>query len=258
MDRDAPPIRVLLAGETWMTHTLHVKGVDHFTVSGYGEGTRWLRRAFSAPGFSFEHLPNHLASVEFPTDVAGLSAFDVVILSDIGSNTLLLHPDTTDRSKPTPNRLAALRDYVDAGGGLVMIGGYMSFQGIEARANYHATPLAEALPVTMLAGIDDRVEAPEGFRPAVTAAGSVHPVLDGLPDQLPLMLFRNRVITKPAADELLRTGDDPVLAVWQFGSGRAAAFTPDAAPHGATPEFLEWEHFDRFWRQLAEWLAGRR
>ncbi len=41
-----------------------------------------------------------------------------------------------------------------------MIGGYLSFMGIEAKANYKNTVLADVLPVTMLDG-DDRVEKPE-------------------------------------------------------------------------------------------------
>jgi uncharacterized membrane protein len=31
-------MRVLLAGESWVTHSVHVKGVDSFTTSSYVEG----------------------------------------------------------------------------------------------------------------------------------------------------------------------------------------------------------------------------
>jgi hypothetical protein len=41
----------------------------------------------------------------------------------------------------------------------------------------------------------------------------------------------------------------------RYGQGRAAAFTPDAAPHGAPPQFLEWEYFPRIWQQLVGWLT---
>jgi uncharacterized membrane protein len=148
--------------------------------------------------------------------------------------------------------------YVEAGGGLVMIGGYMSFEGIDGKARYHGTRVEDALPVTMLPGIDDRVEVPEGFRPVVSNAARDHAVLGGLPSVFPLMLFYNRVRLKAGATSLLHIGDDPILAVWEYGRGRSAAFAPDAAPHGAPPEFLEWEHFDRFWQQLLAWLAGGR
>ena len=71
----------------------------------------------------------------------------MVLLSDIGANTLLLHPDTFDRSLPMPNRLALLRDYVQGGGGLIMIGGYLTFRGSTAGPATPAPPVEEALPV---------------------------------------------------------------------------------------------------------------
>ena len=54
----------------------------------------------------------------------------MIILSDIGSNTLLLPPEVFLEGKRVPNRLELLKEYVSQGGGLVMAGGYLSFQGI--------------------------------------------------------------------------------------------------------------------------------
>jgi uncharacterized membrane protein len=248
-------MKVLLAGESWITHTLHIKGADHFTESSYSEGVRWLRGAIERSGGQFEHLPSHRVAADFPSTPAHLVEYDVVILSDIGSNSLLLHPDTVEQSMPTPNRLAAIAEYVRGGGALLMIGGYMSFEGIEGKARYAGTPIENVLPVTLLAGVDDRREVPEGFRPRKAPAGADHPVLAGLPDEFPTMLFYNAVRAKPAGTTLLERGADPILVVWECGNGRTAAFAPDAAPHGATPEFLEWTLFDRFWQQLLGWLA---
>ena len=118
------------------------------------------------------------AARDFPLTLDGLRAWDAIILSDIGSNTLLLHPDTFILSKPTPNRLKLIRDYVAKGGGLMMIGGYYSFQGINGGARYHKTPVEEVLPVNCLS-VDDRVEVPEGFAPVAKGAPS-HPILKGL------------------------------------------------------------------------------
>ncbi len=64
-----------------------------------------------------------------------------MILSDLGANTLLLHPDVWFKGEPVPNRLRLLREWVAGGGGLMMIGGYYSFQGINAGARYHRTPV---------------------------------------------------------------------------------------------------------------------
>ena len=51
----------------------------------------------------------------------GLAGYDAIILSDIGSNTLLLPPPsgcTGDRAEP-PSKL--IRDWVRTGGGLLMM-----------------------------------------------------------------------------------------------------------------------------------------
>lgn len=250
----ARKLKVLFAGESWTTITTEVKGLDSFTLHGYGEGARWLKSAIEKGGVSVEHMPCHEAITEFPSSVRALSRYDCVILSDIGTNTLLLHPETSALSKPTPNRLKAIRDYVKAGGGLVMIGGYMTFAGIDGKARYHGTPVEEALPVT-ISPHDDRAEVPEGFRPRVVLHD--HEIVKGLPERFPLMLFYNRVVAKPGSSVLIKNGRDPILTVWQFSKGRTAAFAPDAAPHGATPEFLGWRHFSRFWTRLVNWTAGR-
>ena len=54
----------------------------------------------------------------------------------------------------------------------MMVGGYYSFQGINAGARYRGTPVEDVLPVTILPW-DDRVEVPEGFRAEVQ--GSCRP-----------------------------------------------------------------------------------
>jgi uncharacterized membrane protein len=247
---------VLLAGESWITESKHIKGVDEFILHSYTEGVQWLRQSIDALDWEFTHLPNHLASERFPVDIDGLMTHDVLILSDIGANTLLLHPATTARSEPTPNRLDLIRKYVELGGGLIMIGGYLSYQGIDGKARYHDTPIEDALPVLM-SDVDDRVEVPQGFRPEVHPASGQHCIVDGLPPEFPTMLFYNRFAAKPGSNVLLRNGGDPILVVGTYGEGRAVAFAPDAAPHGATPEFLEWEFFDTFWQRVVRWVAGR-
>jgi len=245
-------VRVLLAGESWITYSVHIKGVDQFTQCAYEEGARWLVAGLAEHGIDCVHLPSHLAITQFPSLVEELAGYDCVILSDIGANTLLLHPRTTGQSRRTPNRLAALEEYVREGGGLIMIGGYMSFQGIEGKARYNDTPIEEVLPVEIMP-YDDRAEVPEGFVPRVV--DEAHPVLAGIPREWPFMLFYNRVRLKPEAALLLAHRDDPILAVWQYGRGRSAAFTPDCAPHGAPPEFLEWPYYGQFWAQLVRWVA---
>jgi uncharacterized membrane protein len=251
---DEGTIRVLLAGESWIMHTIHQKGVDAFTTTAYGEGHGWLETALTEGGMAVDHLPNHLAAAAFPTTLDRLRAYDVVILSDIGTNTLLLHPDTFERSRAMPNRLALLRDYVAAGGGLVMVGGYLTFQGFEAKARYSGTPVEEALPVT-ISPHDDRIETPQGVAPR--SASIDHPIISGLPPEWPSLLGYNRLVAKPDAAVLATVGSDPLVVAWPFDQGRAVAFASDCGPHWLPPDFLAWDGYARLWTQLVGWAGGR-
>lgn len=67
----------------------------------------------------------------------------------------------------TPNRLAAVEQYAREGGGLLMIGGYLSFARNRRQGPLPRDPGRAALPV-MISGFDDRAEGPEGVRPTVS------------------------------------------------------------------------------------------
>jgi uncharacterized membrane protein len=252
------PLNVLIAGESSLTETLHIRGADHFTVNGYVEGAKWLIEAIDDDSHTVTYQPNHVALEEFPNTAEGLGAFDVVILSDIGATTLLFESHRTPGTyEPQVDRLTLIREYVRSGGGLLMIGGYLSFQGIDGRARYRGTPVEDALPVIMMNDGDDRVEAPHGLLIRAESAALGHPILEGLPHEFPPALFCNRLHAKDGAEVILWAGELPILTVWDFGAGRSAAFAADAAPHGAPPEFLEWEYFSRFWKQVVAWLGRR-
>jgi uncharacterized membrane protein len=247
-------MRILLAGESWITHSVHVKGVDSFNTSTYVEGAGRLMEALTTAGLEVDYLPGHLVPARFPGTAADLSAYGAVILSDIGANSLLLSPATFERSAAAPNRLASIEQYVRDGGGLLMIGGYLSFAGIEGKARYHNTPVETALPVT-ISPLDDRAEHPEGVSPSVTQPG--HPVLDGVPADWPPLLGYNQLTAKPGAEVLALCGPDPLLVVGTHGTGRAAAFASDCAPHWCPPGFIYWSGYDRLWPNLLRWLTGQ-
>ena len=177
------------------------------------------------------------------------------MLSDIGANTILLHPETFNRSKPLPNRLEVLRDYVAQGGGYVMIGGYLTFQGIDAKGQYAGSAAEEALPVTLMR-TDDRVEAPAGVRPAVADAG--HPIVRDIQGDWPALLGYNRVSARAGASVIASAGPDPLLVAGAFGQGRAVAFMSDCGPHWAPPPFVDWTGYAALWNGVAEWAGGHR
>lgn len=244
---------VLIAGESWSTTSIHVKGFDSFTTSEYQEGVAFLRDALLTAGHEVTFMPNHVAAESFPFSPEELNAYDVVILSDIGSNTLLIPPASFTRGERFPNRLAALRDWTLAGGAVVMVGGYLSFQGIDAKANYRGTPLADVLPVELEVG-DDRVEMPEDADPRMVVAN--HPVTEGLEERWPAILGYQRVRAKPQGTVLATLNGDPLLVVGEAGAGRSLAFTTDVGPHWAPLGFVQWPGFARLWNNAVRWLAG--
>jgi uncharacterized membrane protein len=248
-------LSVLVIGESWIKHTVHMKGFDQFHTTEYEEGGSAFLDSLAGAGFAVTYIRAHEVSGRFPTTLAELSTFDVVVLSDIGANSFLLTDDVFLRSEQSVNRLALLCDYVRRGGGLVMIGGYMSFSGIDGRARFGMSPLAEVLPVDVLP-YDDRVEVPEGLFAQVDLPD--HDVLGGTPPDWPVLLGYNRVIAKPESTVVVSHGDDPLLTVGDVGAGRTIAFAPDFAPHWAPPEFVEWSHYPHLWTSIVRWAAAGR
>lgn len=247
-------VHVLFAGESWLSQGTHSKGWASYDSSSYEEGGTPLIDALRASGAELTYLPNHAAVEAFPRSLAELRGVDVVILSDIPSDTLLLEKSVFIDGIPAPNRLDVLRQHVYGGAGLLMVGGYMSFSGIGAKARYGMTALADALPVTVLSS-DDRMEQPQGVAPTRCIEG--HPILTGINTSWPRFLGYNAVRLKSGADMLLSFGEDPCLVVQNYGRGRSAAFTSDCSPHWGSREFLEWPDYARFWSNLVAWLAFR-
>lgn len=245
-------LKVLLAGESWIIHSIHMKGFDEFTTTEYGEGGRWLIDGLKAHGIAVDFMPGHLVPSDFPTDLEALDAYDAILLSDIGSNSLYLHPATFADSKKTPDRLQLLRQYVEKGGGLIMIGGYLSFSGINGAARYQRTAVADVLPALMVEG-DDRVEVPQGCR--IEIAEPEHPIVAGIKGPWPHFLGYNQLKEKPGTTVIARRGEDVLIAAGEFGQGRSAVFASDCGPHWGPPEFVNWENYGRFWAQAVRWVA---
>jgi len=252
-----PKKKILLAGESWVSTATHIKGFDQFPTVTYHTGADELLAALKDSDFDVTFMPAHEAQRDFPQTIEALSAYDAIVLSDIGANTLLLHPDTWIHSKPTPNRLRLLRDYVGNGGGLLMFGGYYSFQGINGGARYHKTPIEDVLPVDCLS-VDDRVEVPEGFAPDVNGNAD-HPILKGLGKDWPILLGFNEVTVKPDAEILATVSTDygslPLLVAGSYGKGRTVAWTSDVGPHWLPQSFIAWSGYKTLFEQMLAWAT---
>jgi uncharacterized membrane protein len=252
--------RVLLVGESWVSAASHSKGFDSFFSASFHLGAEPLVAALKDSPFELHYMKAHEAAEGFPLTLEHLEAYDAVLLSDIGSNTILLHPDVWFHGKTVPNRLKLIRDYVAAGGGLMMIGGYLSFQGIDGRARWRRTPVEEVLPVECLP-YDDRIEAPEGI--IAELVDPSHPIVAGLATPWPALLGVNEVVAKsvPSVEIIARLpaeqGGHPLLVAGRFGKGRSLAWTSDIGPHWLPTPFVEWPGYKRLWIQALDWLTTR-
>jgi uncharacterized membrane protein len=248
--------KVLLVGESWVSSATHYKGFDQFGSVTFHLGAEPLVKALAGSEFELTYMPAHEAVEKFPYEMAGLDVYDVVILSDIGANSLLLPPDVWLHSRTVPNRLKLIKAWVEKGGALLMVGGYFSFQGIDGKARWRRTPVEDALPVTCLP-YDDRVEIPEGTTADILKPE--HPVMAGLSGDWPLLLGVNEVEVRDGAEVIARLPQDqgghPLLVLGTSGHGRTAAWTSDIGPHWLSPAFCEWEGYGKLWKNILGWLT---
>lgn len=247
--------KVLLAGESWITSTTEYKGYDSFTSTKLEIGCVDFLKALRHAGHEVTHMKAHDVPERFPWTMEELDRYDVVVLSDIGSNSLLLPNRVFALSRPTTNRLQLLADWVKCGHALMMAGGYLSFSGFEAKAHYHGTPIEMALPVS-IAPYDDRVECPQGIRPEVVTK---HPITEGLSTLeggIPPLLGYQRLDADSDATVLMKAGDDPLLIIGDYGRGRTAAFASDISPHWTPEEFMHWPGYEVLFGRLIDWLVS--
>lgn len=239
-------MNVLLAGESWQELSMVVKAQDVSLSSSYVEAGEHLIAALEHAGAAVTYQPAHVAHESFPRTPEAFAEFDLVLLSDIGAQSLLLTPEVK-AGQTDADRLDALADYVADGGAVGMVGGYTSFAGKHGQAGYARTPLAEILPVE-IAHHDDRIESPAGVIPRNEG-------IDALPTEWPAVLGYNRVTADDDADVLATVDGDPLLVVGEHGDGNAVAYTSDCAPHWAPTEFLEWEGFPTLWEAILSRVA---
>ncbi|WP_413737329.1 glutamine amidotransferase [Sodalis sp. RH21] len=251
---------ILLVGETWVTSATHFKGFDQFGSVTFHSGAKAVIAALAGTEFTLTHMPAHEAVEAFPFTHQELSRYDAILLSDIGANSLLLHPDVWLQGKTVINRLNLLRDWTAAGGALAMFGGYLSFQGIDGKARWRRTAVEQALPVECLP-YDDRIEVPEGFRAAIDPAQRQHPLFKGISGEWPLLLGANEVIAKSDSEVLARLPDElgghPLLVTGRHGQGRTLVWTSDISPHWLPQSFIDWPGYKQLLVNMLGWLTAK-
>jgi uncharacterized membrane protein len=191
-----------------------------------------------------------------------LATHDIVIISDIEAHCMHLRPqffqrgEHRDRVPTLPDRIRLTRDWVDAGGAMMMLGGWASFSGKLGKGSWGRSALAEVLPVDCLA-TDDLVETSEGY--VVEVKNRRHPITKGLPwKSFEPILGYNETIAKPDAEVLVEVADSghPLVACRKWGKGRVAVYCSDPVPHWGH-NFATWAGYNRFWLQMCAWVLGK-
>ena len=251
---------VLLVGETWVSNATHFKGFDSFQSTSFHNGATDFLNCFNGSKFTITQMENHRAPEEFPTDLKELKKYDIIILSDIGANSLLLHPEVWFNGGTIANRLKLIEEFVLDGGGLLMVGGYLTFQGINGSGFWAGTPVERVLPVT-ISKTDDRLEMPDGTVPLLIDDKS-HALINNLSPDFKPILGANKVTLKDGVSPgtlMVFNYDDqeyPLLAASSFGDGKSAVWTSDMGPHWLSSDFMKSSQFKLLWENVLTWLSN--
>jgi uncharacterized membrane protein len=243
---------ILLAGESWISSTTEYKGYDSFTSTKLEIGCEKLLTELNKLGHVVTHLRAHDVPEHFPWSEKELAKYDVVILSDIGTNSFNLSNRVFSEGLATVDRLEILKNWVNDGGALFMAGGYLSFAGFEGKGHYHNSPVEDVLPVNILP-YDDRIEKPDGAVPIEIKNSEITTGLGNFP----AILGYQQVTAKSDSEVLLTVDGSPLLVTGTFGKGRSLAYTTDIAPHWASEEFMNWENYGEFFSRCINWLAEK-
>jgi uncharacterized membrane protein len=251
-------IKVLYVGDTQVNVQTSIKGIDSWTFTYYSDSAHYLRDALNAAAdIKLEHIRSSESIRDMPSTADEYKKYDCVILSDLGFNSVNLQPGNTGamRIPMGPDRIQGLHDYVVQGGGFMMVGGWLSFSGIQGKGLWGGTKIEEIMPVTCEPrGVDDRIEVTQGYQLKLNDPG--HPIVKGLPWDKPYMfLGYNKTHLRSESHLIASYNGDPLLATGKAGKGRSIIFASDLGPHWAG-SFLEWPAYAEFWQRMARWAAG--
>jgi uncharacterized membrane protein len=181
---------------------------------------------------------------------------------------IILLTDGGERNKEAVVRVAQrIYDNYDITTSVVAVGrdneAFLRDVAAAGRGKFHLTDRASNIPAIFTAEMLRATKAyivNDDFTPAITAPR--HPILAGLAalDQRPPL--KGYIVTSPkeAATVILRgPQEDPILAAWQYGLGRAVAFTSDAALRWAenwvAGDAGGWPDYADFWSQIVQWTV---
>ncbi len=130
-------------------------------------------------------------------------------------------------------------------------------QGLATRGNGRYTLVDDANNLPKIFAKEARLAArsyiiEENFAPTISDPSPMVKRITGTPE------LKGYVATKAkrnATVALVTRRNEPLLAHWQYGLGRVAAWTSDAKGRWAS-NWLTWPDFPRFWSQVVRWTVA--
>ena len=166
-----------------------------------------------------------------PTSYSGVTQCDVVAIS-------ALDADALDRTFQ-----ALLADYVEAGGGLLVVGGYESL----GKGFLEGSLIEGLLPVRTAGPWDLELVGHKEIQATKDLPSGV-----SVPDGLQVFCVQT-VEPKDRARVWLRAGEEPFLTVWQYGMGHVAVINGTVLAGGKNA-FWEAEGYTEFMNGVLDWL----
>lgn len=187
-----------------------------------------------------------------------------IVFADVETKCLMLHPDFFNRAvwgdRPItfPDRFDLLREWVDAGGHFHMNGGWLSFAGELGKGGWQRSRFHDVLPVICLPN-DDLIESTSGYE--IRNGMPEHHATDGIDwATVPPILGFNETTLREGCDCIVEIRNQstwhPLLAERRYGDGRVSCWMTGASPHWGI-NFMKWDAYARFWRQLFEYRSAR-
>ena len=223
----APGLDVFLAkGWTWDTYRLD----DAFPEKGGAArvGGVWARGA---------------SPVKFPQKHDGLWDYDVVVLANVGAQGL------------NYEGRRALKDFVEAGGGLVILGGVYTL----GNGSFANTFLADMMPVRLHDKDVIRPDSPLALAPVSNTRLIDRTTARRMREDRPSLYWLHELMPAPGATVHVTAGRYPVLVTRAEGKGRVAVFagTVLGEKRGDETPFWEWDGWRGVLKSTVEWAAGK-
>lgn len=206
--------------------TLHQQGIE------YDDGYRY-QNGYHRPAVQM---------VNIPTELADFQRYSTIVLINVDAPAL------------GPARLEAIRQFVENGGGLVVLGGYWAFE----RGAYANTPLAELLPVELQSRGDLPQDRAGIVLSPATSSDWKWNKLDF--SAQPRAFFLHSLKPKPEAKVILQAGELPAMIAGTFGKGRvvASALTVNGLPTENALAYWDWADWPALLGQAIEWAGANR